>query len=77
MAQSFLGGACTYDIISSTAGHELAFVVQFERGEAHIRDRAAPLTLDFRVTMVFRWESTAWRLVHRHADHLSGKQRPT
>jgi ketosteroid isomerase-like protein len=77
VARSFAGGTCAYEIISSGAGNELAFVVQFERGQARIAGRAAPLTLDFRVTMVFRREDGAWKLLHRHADHLSDKQRPT
>jgi SnoaL-like domain len=77
VAQSFAGGTCTYEIISCAAGHQLAFVVQFERGEARITGRPDPLPLDFRVTMVFRWEDGAWKLLHRHADHLSDKQRPS
>ncbi len=36
-----------------------------------------PLPLNFRVTMAFRWEDGAWRLLHRHADHLAEKQKPT
>jgi len=77
VAQSFAGGTCRYEIISSAAGRELAFVVQFERGEARITGRATPLSLDFRVTMVFRWEDGAWKLLHRHADHLTDKQKPS
>lgn len=76
VAQSFAGGRCDYEVIASAASDELAFVVQFERGEAHMIDRPEPLGLDFRVTMVFRWEDGAWRLIHRHADHLVDKQRP-
>jgi ketosteroid isomerase-like protein len=77
VAQSFAGGTCTYEIINSGAGSDLAFVVQFERGEARVTGRTAPLNLDFRVTMIFRWENGAWKLVHRHADHLVDKQKPT
>ncbi len=77
VAQSFAGGRCDYEVVASGAGRELAFVVQFERGEARISGRHDPLVLDFRVTMVFRWEDEAWKLIHRHADHLAGKQRPT
>jgi len=77
VAQSFTGGTCAYEIISSAAGRELAFVVQFERAQARITGRPAPLVLDFRVTMVFRWEDGAWKLLHRHADHLSDKQKPS
>lgn len=77
VAQSFAGGMCAYEIISSAAGRQLAFVVQFERGKARITGRAAPLPLDFRVTMVFRWEDGAWKLLHRHADHLADQQKPS
>jgi hypothetical protein len=77
VAQSFAGGRCAYEIIAAEAGDALAFAVQFERGEARITGRPDPLILDFRVTMVFRWEDGAWRLIHRHADHLAEKQRPT
>jgi hypothetical protein len=77
VAQTFAGGRCSYETLSSDADNELAFVVQFERGEARIVGRPDPLPIDFRVTMVFRWEEGAWRLLHRHADHLGAKQRPT
>jgi hypothetical protein len=77
VAQSFAGGRCAYEILASHAGSELGFVVQFERGVARITGRPDALPLDFRVTMVFRWEDGAWRLLHRHADHLAGKQKPT
>ena len=77
VAQSFAGGRCAYEIVASGAGGELGFAVQFERGEARITGRPDPLPIDFRVTMVFRWEDGAWRLFHRHADYLEAKQRPT
>jgi hypothetical protein len=77
VARSFAGGSCVYDVLASAAGPELAYVVQFERGEAQLSGGASPLRLDFRVTMIFRWEDDAWKLVHRHADHLIEKQSPT
>jgi hypothetical protein len=77
VAESFAGGRCAYEVVTSAASDELAFVVQFERGEARIRGRPDPLILDFRVTMVFRWEEEEWKLIHRHADHLGERQRPT
>jgi hypothetical protein len=77
VARAFAGGGCVYEAIASAAGNELAYVVQLERGEAHLNGRAAPLRIDFRVTMIFRWENGAWKLVHRHADHLIEKQSPT
>jgi hypothetical protein len=76
VAQSFGGGRCTYEVLGSVVGDEVAVVVQLERGEARVTGRAAPLRLDFRVTMAFRVENGDWKLVHRHADHLIDKQRP-
>jgi hypothetical protein len=76
VARSFAGGRCTYEPLVTFVGSDVASVVQFERGEARISGRAAPLRIDFRVTMVFRLEEGAWRLVHRHADHLVEKQPP-
>ena len=77
VARSFAGGSCRYDVLATTVGADLAVVVQFERGEARITGRDAPLRLDFRVTMVFRLEGGDWKLLHRHADHLFEKQSPT
>jgi hypothetical protein len=77
VARSFAGGRCAYEVIASTASDEVGFAVQFERGVARITGRAEPLELNFRVTMAFRWEEGAWKLVHRHADHLVEKQRPS
>jgi hypothetical protein len=76
IAKTFAGGHCEYEEVLSGSGVEHGFVVQFERGEARIVGRAEPLRVDFRVTMVFRREDGAWRLAHRHADHLVEKQKP-
>lgn len=70
VARSFAGGQCDYELLTSGAGDEIAFCVQFERIEAHLTDAPRPVRMDLRVTMVFRWEAGAWRLLHRHADHL-------
>jgi SnoaL-like domain len=76
VARSFAGGSCTYEVLASTVGKDLAVVVQFERGEARLTDREAPLRIDFRVTMAFRLEGDAWKLLHRHADHMIEQQKP-
>jgi hypothetical protein len=76
VAQTFVGGRCEYERLLSDFGEELGYVVQVERGEARLAGRAEPLRIDFRVTMVFRREDGAWRLVHRHADPLVEKHKP-
>jgi len=76
VAQSFAGGHCTYEPIASIVGRDVALVVQFERGEARLKGRAEPHRLALRVSMVFRREGLAWKLVHRHADPLLEKRAP-
>lgn len=76
VARSFAGGRCDYELLASGAGDEVGFCVQFERIEAHLTGTPQPARMDLRVTMVFRWEDGAWRLLHRHADHLMDKQAP-
>ncbi len=77
VAQTFVGGHLDYETLASEAGSELAYVVQFEHGECQVIGRTTPLRLDYRVTMVFRWEDGRWKLLHRHADHLFHKERPS
>ena len=77
VARSFAGGRCDYETIATGAGDELGFTVQIERIEARVVGQASPVRMDLRVTMVFRFEASAWKLLHRHADHLLEKRAPT
>lgn len=77
VGETFLGGRCDYEVLTSWAGADLGYVVQVERIEARVRDRAEPLHLALRVTMVFRREGGEWRLLHRHADELVEKKAPS
>jgi ketosteroid isomerase-like protein len=65
----FKGGEATLEVIQTYALGDLAVLVAVERqhgdvGEYPTRDWS------LRVTLVFRREASAWRLVHRHADAL-------
>ncbi len=73
VAEHFAGGHCEYEVLSRVVGADVAAVVQFERGTSRLRDGSAH-QLALRVTMVFRRESGAWKLVHRHGDPLVDKQ---
>ncbi|MEO8605691.1 MAG: nuclear transport factor 2 family protein [bacterium] len=77
VAQSFAGGHCTYEPISRVVGGDVGLAVQFERGEAQLRGHGAAQRLNLRVSMVFRREADAWKMVHRHADPLIDKTPPT
>jgi ketosteroid isomerase-like protein len=76
VARGFAGGTCAYEPLASWLGGDVGVVVQFERIEARLRDRAEPQRLALRVTMVFRREGDRFRLVHRHGDHLVEKEDP-
>jgi ketosteroid isomerase-like protein len=77
VAKTFTGGRCAYEVLTSWAGADLGYVVQVERIEAGVVGRADPLHLALRVTMVFRREDGAWRLLHRHADELGDRKAPS
>jgi len=70
LARTFLGGDTDVEVFQTYASGDLAVLVAFERQQATV----APLPRQdwsLRVTLVFRREDGAWRLVHRHADPLT------
>jgi ketosteroid isomerase-like protein len=70
----FSQGTNRIERIVEHASGDLGYLVQAE----HLRYRApgtsAETTRDYRVTMVFRRENGAWRIVHRQADSNLVKQ---
>jgi ketosteroid isomerase-like protein len=69
------GKVLAFERISEYATAELAYIVEIERyhGKAGSSE-AAPNAL--RVTTVFRREDGEWRIVHRHADPITGPRPP-
>jgi SnoaL-like domain len=49
---------------------DLAYIAQREWIRSCVGGAALPSITELRVTMVFRREALAWRVVHRHADPL-------
>ncbi len=60
-----------FETIEKYVTDELAYIVRVERARAKVggREDAAPISL--RVTMTFRPEDGAWKVVHRHADPIT------
>lgn len=54
---------------------QLGFIVQMERHEGQVSGRDDAVVIDRRVTMIFRVEGDAWKLLHRHADPTTRAQR--
>jgi ketosteroid isomerase-like protein len=53
---------------------ELAYVVWMERTRAKVGGREDAAQFALRVTMIFRPEDGAWKVVHRHADPITTAQ---
>jgi ketosteroid isomerase-like protein len=65
----FQGGEAELDVVQTYTSGDLAVLVTIERQHGVVgglpdQDRS------LRVTLVFRRDGAAWRLVHRHADPL-------
>jgi ketosteroid isomerase-like protein len=53
---------------------ELAYVVEVEHLEAKVHGGREITPYALRVTMIFRPEEDAWKVVHRHADQINTPQ---
>jgi len=60
-----------FDEVSRFVTGDLGYVVRIERGEAHLDGSPEPVPYSLRVTMIFRREGDAWKIVHRHADPIT------
>jgi ketosteroid isomerase-like protein len=70
------GGKMEYTYLTVGVSGKLAYTVTIDRGAVHLVDQAAPLPMALRVTTIFRKESGAWKLIHRHEDPLLTKTPP-
>jgi ketosteroid isomerase-like protein len=68
------GEAFSVECISTYATTDLAYELEIERCRVKVggADEAAPSSL--RATNVFRREDDGWRIVHRHADPITGER---
>jgi ketosteroid isomerase-like protein len=70
----FTKGSNTIERLVAEESGDLGYVVQLEHLRYTIPGQAQESTRDYRVTMVFRREAGAWRIVHRQADSQLSKQ---
>ena len=66
------GRAVGFDRLAQHVGEEMAYLVEVERFEAKMGGRAGVSPVSLRCTSIFRREDGDWRLVHRHADPITG-----
>ncbi len=66
------GEAVGFDRISEDRSEGLAYIVETERFRAKVGASDAVSSLALRCTTVLRREDGDWRIVHRHADPITG-----
>ena len=63
-----------FDEVVRYGTRDLGYVVQLERHEGILVARDESEVVELRVTMIFRREGNGWRVVHRHADPVTGQR---
>jgi ketosteroid isomerase-like protein len=58
-----------YELVSAEVHGDLAYTCGFERFTAS-RSDGEEVTYELRVTQIYRRENGAWRIAHRHGDHV-------
>lgn len=66
------GRAIGIDRIAGYTTDALAYVVEIEHLEAKMGGRDDITAVDLRVTTILRPEDGTWKIVHRHADPITG-----
>ncbi len=66
------GTAYEYEIIAAGASGNLGYIVGYEHTMASVGG-AEPEAYDLRVTTICRREDGQWKIVHRHADPMPGR----
>ena len=66
------GRAVGFDQVAKFITPELAYIHELERLEAKMGERDELTPVSLRCTTVFRREADGWRIVHRHADPITG-----
>ena len=72
-ASKYSGGELEeFETVSKHVTADLAYLVQVERCRAKVGDREEVSAVALRVTSIFRPEDGVWKLLHRHADPITG-----
>lgn len=65
------GQATDIETVAEYRAPDLATLLELERWRAKVSGREDMASFELRVTVTFRREDGAWRLVHRHADPIA------
>jgi SnoaL-like domain len=75
--QQFKGGTVSHQNLTTVVTAELAYTTDIETFEVRMAGMDQPSRWSNRVTHVFRLEDRQWRLLHRHANRLEDRYRPS
>ena len=70
------GATKSIQYLNTAVSGELALTVSIERDTARTVGQDGATERALRVTQVFRWENSSWKLLHRHADPLTERRAP-
>jgi ketosteroid isomerase-like protein len=70
------GEVVGFENVSTVIGGELAYILEIESYRARVGGAEELTPVSIRVTSVFRREDGLWKLVHRHADPITGQRPP-
>ena len=70
------GEGLSFESISRYATPDLAYELEIERCRVKVGGADEAATSSLRATTVFRREDDGWRIVHRHADPITGERPP-
>ena len=70
------GATVKVEYLSSGVSGDLAYTVAIERSRVRIAGQEQPAIMSLRATHLFRKENGEWKMLHRHADPLTGKTSP-
>ncbi len=74
-ASQFTDGQNTgFEILQKYVTPELAHILRIERARARVGGGEKAALFALRVTMIFRPEGGAWKVMHRHADPITGRR---
>ena len=65
------GGRNAFEVMHMAASGDIAYWVGVQRSVVNVRGQEQGVSMDLRVTEIFRRERGEWKLVHRHADRLA------
>jgi ketosteroid isomerase-like protein len=71
-AANFRDGSMTFEELSRVVTAQLGYVVEIERATTRLATTNDMDVIPLRVTTILRQEDGAWKIVHRHADPLTG-----